>query len=216
MPNRSPKTIRLNVGGTKYEVAKSLIETYPDTMLATMISDHISKTEVLFLDRNGLRRGEHEELFIDRNGHRFQYVLDYMRDQNVYSMVGVSCASIRKEFDYFGFFNIPKDAIDGGSAKLEDDLKTARDSEVIANWIYHEFMKAGWLNLRLVEHVNRSVHYVMHGRQHNNVFNDNWKPAINAVLVPKYGLFLRTIASKDTTVRPFAKVFSFDLVKFGL
>ena len=69
------KTIHFNVGGTKYEVSKSLIETYPDTMLATMISDHTTKTEVLFLDRNGLlRRGEHEELCIDRNGHRFQYV----------------------------------------------------------------------------------------------------------------------------------------------
>ena len=184
MSEHSPKTIRLNVGGTKYEVAKSLFATYPDTMLATMISDHTTKTEVLFLDRNGLRRGEHEELFIDRNGHRFQYVLDYMRDQHVHSMVGVSCASIRKEFEYFGFFNIPNDAIDGGSAnldvaehivmvikestKLEDDLKTARDSEIIANWIFHEYMKAGWLSLRLHEDVNRSVHYVMHRRQHNN------------------------------------------------
>ena len=157
---------------------------------------------------------------------------DYMRDQHVHSMVGVSCASIRKEFEYFGFFNIPNDAIDGGSAnldvaehivmvikestKLEDDLKTARDSEIIANWIFHEYMKAGWLSLRLHEDVNRSVHYVMRGRQHNNVLNDNWKPAINAVLIPKYGLFLRTIASKHTAVRPFAKVFSLDLVKFGL
>jgi hypothetical protein len=62
------KAIRLNVGGTRYEVSRSLMEMYPDTMLARLTSDDWSNAD-------------DQEVFIDRNGPRFQYVLDYMRDQ---------------------------------------------------------------------------------------------------------------------------------------
>jgi hypothetical protein len=66
--NDTSKVVRLNVGGTHYEVSRSLMEMYPDTMLARMISDEWSNED-------------DQEVFIDRNGPRFQYVLDYMRDQ---------------------------------------------------------------------------------------------------------------------------------------
>ena len=105
------KTIHFNVGGTKYEVSKSLIETYPDTMLATMISDRWQHHDNDNDDDTNDGTTTDKVLFIDRNGHRFQYVLDYMRDQHVHSPMGVTGASIRKELEYFGFVNVPPDVI---------------------------------------------------------------------------------------------------------
>jgi hypothetical protein len=65
--NNAP-TITFDVGGTIYKVSRSLINQYPDTMLARMVSD------------TWLNGNQKEPLFIDRNGERFQYCLDYMRD----------------------------------------------------------------------------------------------------------------------------------------
>ncbi|CAB9525465.1 expressed unknown protein [Seminavis robusta] len=98
--------VRLNVGGTKYKVSRSLIETYPDTMLAKIIS----KT---------WQHDPNSEVFIDRDGERFRYVLDYMRDQKAFVAMNVSKASIIKELEYFGFENVPDNAVDCSGANLE-------------------------------------------------------------------------------------------------
>jgi hypothetical protein len=97
--NETSKVIRLNVGGTRYEVSRSLMEMYPDTMLARMISDEWSSED-------------DQEVFIDRNGPRFQYVLDYMRDQKTTLAMNVTKESILTELEYFGFANVPSDSID--------------------------------------------------------------------------------------------------------
>jgi hypothetical protein len=95
----SSTVIRLNVGGTRYEVTRSLIELFPDTMLARMISKEWSS-------------GDDQEIFIDRNGFRFQYVLDYMRDQKATLAMNVTKESILAEWEYFGFAHVPSDSID--------------------------------------------------------------------------------------------------------
>jgi len=212
MPNRSPKTIRLNVGGTKYEVAKSLIETYPDTMLATMISDRWEQYDQDEDEAdNTIGTTIEKELFIDRNGHRFQYVLDYMRDQKVHCAVGASGASIRKELEYFGFGNVPNDAIDVSSGNLDaakhvlmanresekniEDWKNAADSETIANLIYQEFMKRGSSSLRLSSDSKPyGISGIMLARCNETAAEtNNWKSMINLALT-KYGLVLNTIS----------------------
>ena len=65
-----PKIVNFNVGGTRYEVARSLIEMHPDTMLARMVSEQ-------------WQADPSKEVFIERNGSRFEYVLDYLRDGKV-------------------------------------------------------------------------------------------------------------------------------------
>ena len=128
MSKESPRTVRLNVGGTKYEVAMSLFERYLDSKLATMINKRWKQHEEDEFDEDKADRTTNEdELFIDRNGHRFQYVLDYMRDRQVHLAAGSSCASIRKELEYFGFDNVPNDAIVVASDNL-DATKPVDDS----------------------------------------------------------------------------------------
>jgi BTB/POZ domain len=105
--NDNSKVIRLNVGGTHYEVSRSLIEIYPDTMLARLISKEWNSSN---------DNDKNQEIFIDRDGPRFQYVLDYMRDQKVLLAVNVLKQSIVTELEYFGFVNIPLESINEQTA----------------------------------------------------------------------------------------------------
>ena len=102
MQNTNSSTIRLNVGGTSYEVSRSTIEKYPDTMLARMISESWSSD-----DSGDESDKDKKALFIDRDGERFRYVLDYMRDGSDVSLpVLVSKEGFLKDLEYFGFENV--------------------------------------------------------------------------------------------------------------
>ena len=221
MTTNSPKTVRLNVGGTKYEISTSLIDMYPDTMLARMISDRWQQHD----DDDNDGTTTEEGVFIDRNGVRFQYVLDYMRDQKVHSAIGASCASIRKELEYFGFDNVPADAIDVSSANLEvaehvvmvnkeykqivDELKLARDGEVVAHWIYKEYMKNGSFKLDMntsVSQVGSSSYSEAYAVIQRNAY-DSFKLTINKSL-SKYGLMVNSLVYDLNIVS-----YSFDLAK---
>lgn len=98
--------VKFDVGGTKYKVARSLIEAYPGTMLASLVSDRWEQ------DLNS-------EFFIDRDGERFRYVLDYMRDQKVSLPMKLARASIQTELEYFGFKNVEAGAIQSSCSKVE-------------------------------------------------------------------------------------------------
>ena len=96
--HNSNRIVHFNVGGTKYDVAKSTIELYPNTMLARLISDKWQESP-------------NQEIFIDRDGPRFRCVLDYMRDKKVDVPVGASSkGSVIHELFYFGF-DVPEDSI---------------------------------------------------------------------------------------------------------
>ena len=66
----SDKIVRLNVGGTHYDVAYSTLTMNPDTMLARLVSGTIPTRE---LDGR---------IFIDRNGRIFEHILDFLRNGN--------------------------------------------------------------------------------------------------------------------------------------
>lgn len=99
-------TVRFNVGGTNYQVSRSLLEQYPNTMLFRMVSD-------TWLDVTNIYDGaEKEPIFIDRDGERFRYILDYMRDgQQVNLPEYVSKGGLVKDIEYFGFENVDTNTI---------------------------------------------------------------------------------------------------------
>jgi hypothetical protein len=96
--------VHLNVGGHRYDVPRSLFELYPRSMLARLVSDEWStKNEINNNDDDSSDYHEDDEIiFIDRNGHRFQYVLDYMRDREVNLPMSESIEATRKELEYYG------------------------------------------------------------------------------------------------------------------
>ena len=121
----STETVSLNVGGVKHEVSRSLIDLYPETMLARLISDRWHKSK------------PNEAIFIDRDGELFRYVLAYMRDKKAYLPLSVSKGSVTQEFAYFGFdiTGIPPDAIICNHANFEAatsmaECQKAYDAEI--------------------------------------------------------------------------------------
>ena len=91
-------TVEFDVGGTIYKVSKSLLEMDPDTMLASLASPRW---------KDDTNNGESKPIFIERNGERFQYVLDYMRDNGKVNLpVSVSPNAVVDDLEYFGFENV--------------------------------------------------------------------------------------------------------------
>jgi len=86
-------TVRFNVGGKLYEVSRSLIESFPSTMLARMVSET-------------WQDDSEATLFIDRDGERFRYCLDYMRDGKVSLPLTVSKGAFLQDLDYYGFEDV--------------------------------------------------------------------------------------------------------------
>ena len=96
------ETVTFNVGGKHYEVSRSLIERFPDTILARMTSE-------LWL---GGENAKDEPIFIERDGERFRYCLDYMRDGRVSVPITASKDGIVKDLEYYGFEEIDPVAIE--------------------------------------------------------------------------------------------------------
>ena len=96
--NGGTKTVCFSVGGILFTVSISLIDSYPDTMLAKLISGK-------------WKEQPSGEIFVDRDGSRFSFVLDYMRDQKVYLPPLITRESFMNELRYFGFHDVPDEAI---------------------------------------------------------------------------------------------------------
>ena len=102
------ETVHFNVGGTKYEVARSLIQRYPNTMLARMISEE-------WQNSNG---NNTNELFIERDGDRFRYVLDYLRDGKIILPINIPKSSMMEELQYYGIENVNENSLNESAANV--------------------------------------------------------------------------------------------------
>ena len=96
------ETVTFDVGGKHYKVSRSLIERFPDTILARMTSE-------LWLGGN---KAKDEPIFIERDGERFRYCLDYMRDGRVSVPITASKDGIVKDLEYYGFEGVDSTAIE--------------------------------------------------------------------------------------------------------
>lgn len=83
--------IRLNVGGTHYEVSRNTIERCEGSMLASLISETWKEGN-----------SDNLPIFIDRNGRLFEFVLDYLRTNKVHLPPSVSKAAVKEEFEFYG------------------------------------------------------------------------------------------------------------------
>lgn len=92
MPNQTPKTIKFNVGGKRFEVSRDLIIRDSDNG-ETMLSRLVSSTWM---------EDPKSEVFIDRDGDRFTYVLDYLRYGEVTLPMNISETLFYKDLDFFG------------------------------------------------------------------------------------------------------------------
>lgn len=137
-------TITFNAGGTHYEVSRSLIEKYPQSMLARLISDTWQSD----------KQDKDAPIFLDCDGERFRYVLDYMRYEKVHLPLSVCKATILQDLDYFNIIVVRGEQIVGGSAKAEvarqmaqirkeheQQVKTMYLSKLYMTKVYELFIK---------------------------------------------------------------------------
>ena len=86
--------VHFNVGGKQYEVSCSLLEMYPNTMLARSASEQWLPNP-------------DAEVFVERDGIRFAFVLDYLRDNgHVILPMTVPKPSFLADLVYYGVENI--------------------------------------------------------------------------------------------------------------
>eukprot|EP00854_Cymbomonas_tetramitiformis_P010903 gene10903-12900_t len=116
-------TVRFNVGGREYRVAKSLIEHHSKTMLCRLASD--AWTNTLGAAHQGA-----DPIFIERDGERFRYCLDYLRDGRAVLPWSESREAVLHEFDYYG--------IDCDPARLTKDQKSFPDAVDLVSSCYAE------------------------------------------------------------------------------
>jgi hypothetical protein len=95
---------KFNVGGHRYEVARTLLEQHPATMLTRSASET-------------WQQDPETEIFMERNGIRFQYVLDYLRDGKVSLPVTESKEALINDLNYFGI-EANGDMINDSDSKL--------------------------------------------------------------------------------------------------
>jgi hypothetical protein len=95
----SQTIVKFNIGGTRYEVSQSLLQSYPNTMLAKCAKEQWHK------DPN-------EEIFIERDGEVFRHVLSYLRDGKVSLPPTVTKDSLISDLQYYGVENIQEDKMD--------------------------------------------------------------------------------------------------------
>jgi hypothetical protein len=101
--------VSLNVGGTLYQVSRSLFEQqHPDTMLARLVSETWQRRHQPDQDDNDdedtkpTKKKTKKAIFIERDGARFGLVLDYLRDGSVRLPVTVSKAAFLSDLSYYG------------------------------------------------------------------------------------------------------------------
>lgn len=113
MPSEEAATAKFNVGGTCFEVSRSVLEKYPDSMLAKVSS-------------KPWQSDPDSTIFIDADGERFRYCLDYIRYGKVYLSLSVSKGAVLQDLDYYGIDVEDASTIDEGSASLAAASHMAR------------------------------------------------------------------------------------------
>ena len=94
----SSSKVTFDVGGKPFKVSRSLLDMYPDSMLARSASKR-------------WHTNEEEDIYIDRDYTLFRYVLNYLRDMKVSLPLTVTKEELLMELEYYGIdANI--DAID--------------------------------------------------------------------------------------------------------
>lgn len=131
---RSTYKVKINCGGKHFEVSRSLINQYPESMIGRLVSDTWQKS------------GHNEAIFIDRDGDIFGHILNYMRYKSIELPTSLPKLMFQRELDFYGLDHI-------GHIKEESPVETLKEMKqnllqqelhhdmlLIASTCYHQFM----------------------------------------------------------------------------
>jgi hypothetical protein len=109
------KTVKFNIGGRPYTVTRSLLDLYPNTMLARSASKH-------------WQEDSETEIFIERDGSIFRFVLNYMRDGKVNLPITESREAVIDELEYYGIEVLDDCNINDADFQKATCIKSFRDA----------------------------------------------------------------------------------------
>ena len=153
MEENEATTIHFNVGGQLYQVAQSLLEQYPSTMLYCAAAER-------------WQTNPKSTIFIEGDGERFRYCLDYMRRQRVDLPVNIPKAAVLADLDYYGFPDVDPMLVNGisladevmvlhqtikGLERKKEKEKLKKACLLLASELYAAFVRTGSLTVILYD-----------------------------------------------------------------
>ena len=94
-----PQTVKFNFSGEMFEISRSLLDMYPNSVLSTSASERWLEDP-------------ESEIFMDRDPVLFRHVLAYLRDKKVYLPTAVAKDAVLSELQYYCVDDVDEDAID--------------------------------------------------------------------------------------------------------
>jgi hypothetical protein len=113
------ETVTFNVGGEKFQVARSLLDFYPDSVLAKSISERWQQPD----------QDAKEEIFFDRCPQLFRQVLEYLRNKKVHLPITVSKKAVQSEFEHYCVDDVEEEAIDDSLTRSIQLVQSIKDTE---------------------------------------------------------------------------------------
>jgi hypothetical protein len=111
------QTVTFNVGGEKFQVARSLLDFYPDSVLAKSISERWKQPD----------QDANEEIFFDRSPQLFCQVLEYLRNKKVHLPITMAKKAILCELEYYCVNDVEEEAIDDSLTRGIQLLQSMKD-----------------------------------------------------------------------------------------
>jgi hypothetical protein len=154
----NPATVRFNVGGTPFEVSRSLLSAHmlKTTALGRMISDMWQQDPDVVI-------------FIDRDGENFRHVLQYLRNGHVSLPLSISKSAFLQDMDFYGISmpvgSITDDTVDDSKANYQaarrlitlgqecnakaGELMAERECLLVAYECFKEYVRTGSLSVTI-------------------------------------------------------------------
>ena len=166
------KIIWFNVGGTRYDVARSLLEAHPETMLTRMASAQ-------------WHDNPDTEIFIKRDGGRFKYCLDYLRDGKIHLPITMNKEAVLKDLEYYNVEVKNENVVEYGRQEkmgvctsiIFQKFSQMKNEFIAVDEEFEKFeLRRAWLNLsmELFCHITRLTLYTDLTRSN---FRGSYSPA---------------------------------------
>ena len=122
MTSTATETITFNVGGHLYEVSRSTLDVYPESLLSQTASQQWNVM------------GPGKAIFIDRDGARFSFILDFLRDGHIFLPITITKSSMISELAYYGFEDVDESCIDDSMAR---GIQARHGMEMCSKFVSH-------------------------------------------------------------------------------
>ena len=112
------QTVTFNVGGEKFQVARSLLDFYPGSVLAKSISERWQQEQ-----------DPDEDIFFDRCPELFRHVLEYLRNGKVHLPITMAKKAVICELEHYCVDDVEEEAIDDSLTRRAQLVQSMKDTE---------------------------------------------------------------------------------------